>query len=76
MMRDDVEHFLAVADAAARRDFHAEHRLFAIVVRAAVEDERAHALGLENRPAGEAARGLGYVLLRVAAVDAESVQLQ
>ena len=76
MAGDDIEHLLAVADAAAGRNPDAEHGLLAVVVHAPVEDELAAALRLEDGPAGEAARGLGDVRLGVAAVHAEGVQFQ
>ena len=76
MAGHEIEHLFAVADAAAGRNPDAEHGLFAVIVDAAVEDELAAALRLQNGPAGEAARGFGNVLLRVAAIHAEGVQFQ
>ena len=73
--REDVEHLLAVGLAAARLDDVAEHHLLAGVVQARVEREAAALPRAVDRPAGERARHLGDVLLRVAAVDAERVQL-
>ena len=71
--RDDVEHFLAFLDAAAGRELLPEDRLLARVVDRRIEDELA---GLPvERPSGERARDFLHVLLRVAAVDAERVQL-
>ena len=34
MMRHNVQHLLAVLDAAARRNRHAQHHLFAVIVHA------------------------------------------
>ncbi len=76
MMRQDVQHLLAVLDAAAGRNRHAQHHLFAVVVQPRVEGELAAALRLVDGPAGEAARHFGDVLLRIAAVHAEGVQFQ
>ena len=75
MVRQDVDDRLAIFDAAARRNLVAEHRLFAVVMHERAEDEAAAAARLHNRPAGEAARDLLNVLLRVAAFDAQRVQL-
>ena len=61
--------------AAAGLDPVAEHQLLAAVVQARVEDVAAALARIADRPAGERARDLGHVLLRVAAVDAQRVQL-
>ncbi len=53
----------------------AQHQLLALVVQFIVEEKPAALAGFENRPAGEAARHFGDVVLRVAAVHAERVQL-
>ena len=76
MARDDVEHLLAVLDAASRGQPLAEDGLLAGVVHDRPEDEPAAAARLLERPPGERARDLDDVLLRVAAVDAERVQLE
>ena len=54
---------------------HAQHGLLAFIVHAVVVKEIAALARLANGPAREAARHFRDVLLRVAAVDAERVQL-
>ena len=76
MRGQDVEHPLTVADAASRRDAVAEHHLLAVVMQGRREAEAAALARLLDAPAGEGARHLGDVVLRVAAVDAERVQFQ
>src|SRR6185437_13067547 len=73
--REDVEHLLAIAHAAAGLDAVPQDDLFAIVVPARIEGEAAAVTRLLNRPAGEGASNFGDVFLRVAAVHAERVQL-
>src|SRR5688572_10431609 len=90
MRREDVEYLLAVGLSAAGLDDVAEHDLLPGIVDARLEDEapaafhptapspRGGAPGLPrvlDRPARERARDFGHVLLRIAAVDAERVQL-
>ena len=75
MSGQQVDHLVALVLAAAP-DPMAEDDLVPAVVDPLVEEELR--LGLPrvaHRPAGEAAGDLGHVLLRVAAVDAEGVQL-
>ena len=72
---EDVEHLLAVALTAARLDRVAEHQLRAGVVHARLEDEPAAEARILDRPAGQGPRDFLHVLLRVAAVHAERVQL-
>src|SRR5207302_7492505 len=76
MARHDIEHLLAVFDAAAGGNRDAEHDLLAGIVEPIIEHETAAELWPVDAPAGEAARRLGHVLLRVAAVYSERVQLQ
>src|SRR5205085_12091977 len=73
--RQYVDHAQGVADAAARGDGDAEYRLATAVMHPRAEDEAAALIGPVNRPAGEAARDLLNVLLRVATLDAQRVQL-
>jgi len=61
--------------AVARRDHLAQDALGPAIVGRRAEDEAAALLGPVDRPAGEAARDLDHVLLRVAAVHSEGVQL-
>ena len=75
MPHQDVDDALAVALAAARRNRVAEHALAARIVGARPEEIRAALARLIDGPAGEAARHFGDVLLGVAAVHAERVQL-
>jgi hypothetical protein len=75
MPRQNIQHLLAVFDAAAGRDHVAQHDLLALVVQLVVVEEAAAFTRLLNAPAGEAARHFGDVFLRVAAVHAERVQL-
>jgi hypothetical protein len=60
---------------APRRDTGTEHDLFALVVNARLETEARFAARLANRPAGKTARDFVHVLLRVAAVDPQSMKL-
>ena len=72
MMREHVDHLLAILHS-TRVDFLAKHVFRIGIVQSVVELEiRVHARPV-NRPAGEAPRHFGDVLLRVAAVDAEGV---
>ena len=96
MSGQEVEHVLAVLDAAAGGEALAEHHLGGGVVHVGAEEEvpllrkaqAAEALGArepplgllaaggrDDGPAGEGARHLDDVVLRVAAVDAQGVQL-
>ena len=75
MMRQKVEDGVAVALAACG-DHRAEHELGARVVHPGPEDVPRVSLWLGDRPAGEAARYLDHVLLRVAAVHSERVELE
>ena len=74
MTSQNVEHFQAILDAAARGDFHAEHDFLTVIVESFIEIEATAPLRLANGPAGEAARHFGNILLRVAAIDAEGMQ--
>ena len=88
-VRDEyVQDLLAVLDASAARNLLAEHNLLAVVVEARREEEGAGAAVLSgvvavdaaaarlvDSPSGERARDLLYVLLCVAAVNAQRVQL-
>jgi hypothetical protein len=73
--REDLDHALAVVTPAAGRDPLTEHDFLAAVVHARPEDEVPVGLRPVDRPAGERAGDLGDVLLCVAAVHAERVQL-
>src|SRR5580765_6090229 len=53
-----------------------EHQLFPSVMCPVVEFEVSTLLGALDAPAGENARDVDHVLLRVAAVDAQGMQLQ
>ncbi len=66
--RQNVEHLLAVLDAASRGQDVAEHHLLARVVQLGAENEFARAR--QHAPSGERARDLDDVVLRVSAVDA------
>src|SRR5205814_8433795 len=75
VFRQQLEHDLAVAHAAAGRDLAAEHGLAAVVVQERYELEASPLPRIAQRPTREAAGNFGDVFLRVAAVDAERVQL-
>ena len=75
MTRELVEHLFPVLDAASGLERVAEHPLDAAIVGLLVEDEAARLARLPQRPSRERARDVDDVLLRVAAVDAERVQL-
>ncbi len=74
MRGHDVEHALAIVHAAAGFDRVAEHDLFAAVVARRREHEP-RSLARLHRPTGERASDVDDVLLCVAAVDAEGMQL-
>src|SRR5207237_9196902 len=74
-MEQQAQDSLAVVLAAARGYPQAEDGLLAAVVHPRTEDEARGVARTVDRPARERARHLGDVLLRVAAVDAERVQL-
>ncbi len=78
MPRHGLEQDLGIALASARGDLDAEHALAPVVVLVGVEldDRLAEAVLVAHRPTGQTARGLHHVLLRVAAVHAERVQLE
>src|SRR5439155_24602128 len=69
------EHFLAIFLAAAGLDRVAQHVLFTVVVHPRIEAVAAALTRLRDGPARKAARHFDDVLLRVAAVHAERVQL-
>src|SRR6266404_822144 len=76
MLRQHLDHPQSVVNAASRRDRHAEHGLRAVIVHPGAIDKGATLKRTIDRPAREAARDLLHVLLRVAAVDPECVELQ
>src|SRR5262245_65240969 len=75
MLREDVDHALAVVRPAAGRDAVPDHDLLALVVHRGPEEKAPLDPRAIDRPAGEGACDFGDVALRVAAVDAERVQL-
>src|SRR5688500_18129702 len=72
---DQVEHALAVLDAAAGLQRLAQYRLGAAIVQRRREAERA-VDRIGDRPSGEGAGNFDDVLLGVAAVNAKRVELQ
>src|SRR5689334_3535477 len=76
VIREQIEHFVAVMLAAAGFDVTAKYDFLALVVQLRHESEAAPLTRICNRPAGERARHLRHVLLRVAAIDAQRVQLE
>src|SRR3990167_9252794 len=75
MPRHEVQHALAVLPAAVL-DFLAEDTLGAPVVELVHVEEARAKLERQERPAGEAARDFDDVLLGVAAIDAQGVELE
>ena len=75
VLRQHVQDAFALFLAAAFREIRAEDHLLARVVHLGTEQEAAAHARLIDRPARERARDLDDVLLGVAAVDAERVQL-
>ena len=75
MPRQNIEHHLSVFHAAAGGNLHAQHGLLAFVVNAIVVNEFAATVRLSDGPPGETAGYFDDVLLRVSAIDAQSVQL-
>jgi len=75
MRGQDVEDLLTVLLSAAGFDPVAKHQLLAVVVHPRLEAEAAALAGVRDGPARERARDFLYVLLRVAAVDPERVEL-
>src|SRR5262249_58012038 len=71
---EDVEDLFAVPFA-ARLDDMSQHDFLPVVVPAWIEREASALPRPIDRPAGERARHFRYVMLCVAAVDAERVQL-
>ena len=76
MTGEDVEHLLAVLDTAAGAERVSQHRLACSVVQLLAKRVKARIGRPAGRPARERARDLDHVVLRVAAVDAEGVQLE
>src|ERR1019366_2619250 len=76
MTRNYIKHVLAVLHAAARRQRAPEHDLLLGVVHPLAEDEPAARARILESPSRERARDGDHVLLRVAAVHAERVQLE
>src|ERR1700737_4877323 len=73
LMRQDVEHPLAFLNTAAGRKPDAQNALCSDVVHGRTEDESSGSL--IDGPSGEEAGQLRDVLLGVAAIDAEGVEL-
>ncbi len=76
MARQQIEDALSIFLAAARRNRHAEHHFRSLVVRQVAIGEVAEIPRRVDGPPSEAAGRLAHVLLRVAAVDAQRVQLE
>ena len=75
MLGDQIEHALAVAHPAGI-DGVTEHRLGILVVLLEMKGELGLVVGVRDRPTGESPRGLAHVVLGVAAVDAQRMQLE
>ena len=75
MMRQNVDHLQTVLLAAAGGDLVAQDGLLTGIVHEAANTNSGLCVGLADGPAGEAARDRDHVLLRVAAVHAQRVQL-
>ncbi len=75
MRREQVEDEIAVLLSAARLNLVPQDDLLAVVVHPRLESEPAALPWIRDRPARKRARDLLHVLLRVAAFDAERVQL-
>src|SRR5262245_65889636 len=75
MPGEQVEDVITVLLPAARFDLVSQHHFLAIVVHARLEVETTALPRVGNRPPGERACDLLYVLLCVAAVHAQRVQL-
>ena len=76
MPRQQRQHVLAVLHAAAGRQRVAEDDLRASVVQLGAEHEATDPLGIFDGPAGERARHFDHVLLGVAAIHAQRMQLE
>src|SRR5262245_33148966 len=76
MRGDRVEERVEIALAASRRDAPAQDDLRTVVVARGIERDRAGRALLAHDPTGQATRGLHHVVLRVAAMHAERVQLE
>ena len=74
--RENIEHLLAVFDAAAGRGRVPENDLAAFVVAFCMESEDTRLAGPNDRPARECTGDLYDVALRVSTVDAERVELE
>src|SRR6266566_9345829 len=74
--RQDVEHILGVFHPASSRELVAEDDLLSSVVHLRTENEAATLCRWLDRPAGEGARDVDHVLLRIPAIDAQRVELE
>ena len=75
MTREDVEHLFAVLDPAAGGQRMAQHHLRVRVVLVAAKDECHWLVRPVDRPSGQRTRDFLHVLLRIAAVHPERVEL-
>ena len=75
MRGQNIQHFFTIVHATAGWNDVAEYNFLAFIVQLVVVEKAASFARLENGPAGEAARHLRYILLRITAVHAERVQL-
>src|SRR5438874_10686266 len=70
-----IQHPLAVSDTTAGQNFVTEHEFLAVVMQSGAIKKQTLLVWLLDGPSRKAARDFLHVLLRVAAVNAERVQL-
>src|SRR5260370_41586139 len=75
MRRQNVQHSLAVGDAATGKNSVTEYDLFTVIVQTGTAEKQSLLVRLLNRPSGKATRDLLNVILRVAAVHTQRMQL-
>src|SRR5688572_18796751 len=75
MAHKQIDDFHAVFYSAPRRDACSKHRFCALIVQPGLETKLSVATRSDQGPPGKATRHLVNVLLGIAAVDAERVQL-
>src|SRR5579862_5434711 len=75
MCRENLENLLAVLHAACSFDFMAQNGFLAIIMEERAENEASTLPWAVDGPAGKAARNLAYIVLSVAAIDTQRVEL-
>src|SRR4051812_17699309 len=74
MMREDVDHIESILFATAGWKRVAQNQLFLTVVSRRIEVVFGILGEIEYRPAGESARDIGNILLRISTIDANGME--